>query len=152
MRKNRRYQKNWPENPHGEGLAEFWDGEGDDDLPPELPSSPPPPSFPSRADWDGGSLYSNEAGGSYLGNTPSESVSLNSESVSSLDHLGYHNNYNTNRPDSRYVRRRDKFDSESITSVLFNSTHLLFSIFFSAFALQIVFWVEKLSGYFFLPF
>ena len=116
MRKNRRYQKNWPENPHGEGLAEFYDGEGDGDLPPELPSSPPPsfPSRPAAVDWDGGSLYSSEAGSYLGGNTPSESVSLNSESVSSLDLLGYHSNYNTNRPDSRYVRRCDKFDWSSI--------------------------------------
>ena len=127
MRKNRRYQKNWPENPHGEGLAEFYDGEGDD-LPPELPSSPPP-SLPSHADWDGGSLYSNEAG-SYLGNTPSESVSLNSESVSSLDHLGYHSNYNTNRPDSRYVRQCDKFDWSTTNYIRFTYQQNLLGLYF----------------------
>ena len=139
MRKNRRYQKNWPENPHGEGLAEFYDAGEGDDLPPELPSSPPP-SFPSHsADWDGGSLYSNEASGSYLGDTPSKSMSLNSESVSSLDHLGFHSNYHTNRPESRYVRQCDKFDQSTINFIRFIYQqillvlHFLFAIFWQSY-------------------
>ena len=52
LRKNRHYQNNWPENPHGEALAEFRTSDSDvsasfseegPDLPPDLPSSPPPP-------------------------------------------------------------------------------------------------------------
>lgn len=102
LRKNVRYEKNWPENPNGEGLADFSDGGSDDSPPPELPSCPPP-SFPLRTDWDGGSLYSNEAGSYFGNNTPSESMSLNSESVSSVDRFGFDSNYNTNRQDLRYV-------------------------------------------------
>ncbi len=44
LRKNRKYQRNWPENPEGESLAEYPPNSSDNGElpPPELPSSPPP--------------------------------------------------------------------------------------------------------------